>query len=425
MPALERLLNRRPAHRILWGLERTTAMLRSLGDPQGAFESVHVGGTNGKGSTAALIESSLRQSGRVTGLYTSPHLCEFAERIRIRGVPAERGLLEDCARDVFVVAEREDASFFEATTVLAFEVFRRSGCETVVAEVGLGGRLDATNVLEPRVSVITSIDLDHSNYLGDTLEAIAAEKAGILKPGVPSVAGLIADGPLGVLTARATALGSPLDVFGRDLSVDHVSTDLAGTRFLYRSGGWADGLPVRIPLVGEHQARNAAVAIRALERFESAVFREDIVSGMGSAVWPGRFEVRSSRGGTWVLDIAHNPQAVATLAAMLEALDLPRPLVLLLSILGDKPWTEMIEPLLDKVSAAVFTIAPSAPAERRWNLEEALRAAQGWRVEVDSDFEAAMTRARELAGVGTVVVTGSAHTVGDARRLILRETEME
>jgi len=418
LPALDRLLKRKPAHRILWGLERTSAMLHSLGDPHRAFDSIHVGGTNGKGSTSAMIESVLRASGQITGLYTSPHLCEFAERIRVRGVPAGRALLEECAEDVLIVAEREDASFFESTTVLAFEVFRRSGCRVVVAEVGLGGRLDATNVLEPRVSVVSSVDRDHSNYLGDTLEEIAAEKAGILKPGVPVVVGQMDPAALDVLAARAADVDAPIEVLGREFSVDDVSTDLGGTGFRYRSDGWADGLQVRISLVGEHQARNSSLAIRSLERTASGVSPEDIVSGMGSAVWPGRFEVLSSRTGGWVLDIAHNPQAVATLAAMLEELPVPRPLVLLLSILGDKSWKEMLEPLLAVVSAAVFTIAPSSPAERRWNLEEARDAAGRWPVVLESDFRAAMTRARELAGVGTVVVTGSAHTVGDARRLI-------
>ena len=179
---------------------------------------------------------------------------------------------------------------------------------------------------------------------------------------------------------------------------------------------------MRIPLIGEHQARNGALAIRALERFEPGLSREDIVFGMGRAIWPGRFEVLSSRGGGWVLDIAHNPQAVETLATMLKTLDLPRPLVLLLSILGDKPWTEMLDPLLAVVAAAVFTIAPSAPVERRWDLEAARGAARRWPVALEPDFGAAMIRARELAGVGTVVVTGSAHTVGDARRLILEDS---
>ncbi len=425
MSALARLLNRRPAHRIRWGLDRTRAMLRSLGDPHLATEFVHVGGTNGKGSTAALIDSVLRHSGQVTGLYTSPHLSEFAERIRIGGKPAGPVLLEDCARDVVIAAEREDASFFESATVLAFEAFRRSGCETVVLEVGLGGRLDATNVVDPHATIITSIDLDHSDYLGDSLEEIAAEKAGILKAGAPAVVGPLSPGPLGVVVSRAAALGVSLDVFGRDLSVQDVSVGVDGTRFIYRSPDWADGTRVHTRLVGEHQARNAALAIRSLERYDSGVSGEDIVAGMVDVSWPGRFEIMNPRGEFWVLDIAHNPEATGTLADLLISLPLPRPVVLLLSILGDKPWSEMLAPLLAISSASVFTIAPSSPEERRWKPEEALQAAAGWPVEVEMDFGRAMKRARELAGGGTVVVTGSAHTVGDARNLILTRTELE
>lgn len=423
MSALETLLARRPAHRIHWGLERTIAMLRELGDPHRAVESIHVGGTNGKGSTAAMLESILRQSGRRTGLYTSPHLHEFSERIRISGEPAGEDLLEDCAADVLELAEREDASFFESATVLAFEAFRRSGCDAVVAEVGLGGRLDATNVLEPRVCVISSIDMDHSEYLGDTLEAIAFEKAGIIKRGVPAVAGRMSAGPLEVLTHRARALKAPLDVVGRDVSVESVSVTLDGTRFRYRSGGWADGLEVHTPLVGEHQATNGALAIRAMERFESRVEREAILAGMAGVEWPGRFEVVTRVQGTWVLDIAHNPEGVRTLTDLLGGLPLPRPYVLLVSILGDKDWSAMLDPLLAATTAAVFTIAPSSPPERRWDLAEAAQVAGGRPVEADPDFGAALRRARELAGGGTVVVTGSAHTVGDARHAILTELE--
>ncbi|MBT8462889.1 MAG: bifunctional folylpolyglutamate synthase/dihydrofolate synthase, partial [Gemmatimonadetes bacterium] len=214
MSALTRLLNRRPAHRINWGLERTRAMLRSLGDPHRSADFVHIGGTNGKGSTAAMLESMLRHGGRRTGLYTSPHLSDFAERIRIGGEPADRDLMESCAGEVLALAEREDASFFESATVLAFEAFRRSECDAVVLEVGLGGRLDATNVVEPRVAVITSVDLDHSDYLGVTLEDIASEKAGIVKPGIPVVAGSLRAGPLEVVADAARGLEAPLDVLG-------------------------------------------------------------------------------------------------------------------------------------------------------------------------------------------------------------------
>ena len=394
-------------------------MLRSLGDPHLEAGHVHVGGTNGKGSTAAFIDSILRHRGQVIGLYTSPHLSEFAERIRIDGVPADSALLEDCARDVLPLAEREDASFFESATVLALEAFRRSGCETVVLEVGLGGRLDATNVVDPRVTVVTSVDLDHSDYLGDTLEEIALEKAGILKVGVPAVVGPLAPGPLEVIASRATELGVTLDVFGMDLAVEDVSVSVEGTGFRYRSDGWADATRVQTRLVGEHQARNAALAIRSLERYDSGVSVSDVVAGLADVAWPGRFEVLKVRGQTWVLDIAHNPEATRTLARLTKDLPLPRPVVLLLSILGDKSWPQMLEPLLEAASAAVFTIAPSSPEERRWSPHDARQEAAGWPVEAETDFRRALMRARELAGEGTVIVTGSAHTVGDARSILL------
>ncbi len=425
MSALSRLLARRPAHRIRWGLDRTRTMLAALGDPHLQAEFVHVGGTNGKGSTSALLEGILRRSGRHTGLYTSPHLNDFAERIRLDGRPAEAELLEECARAVLACAEEVDASFFESTTVLAFEAFRRSACEVVVLEVGLGGRLDATNVVHPRVAVVTSVDLDHSDYLGETLADIAAEKAGILKEGVPAVAGSLAPGPLEVVSARAAGLGVTLDVLGRDMFVEDVTVGLSGTRFTYRSSDWGDGAQLQTPLVGRHQAANAAVAVRALERFDFGVSLTDVVEGMASVDWPGRFEILRPHGESWVLDIAHNPEAARVLADLLQRLPLPRPLVLLISILGDKPLSEILDPLLARVSAGVFTIAPSAPVERRWDLRGAASAAPGWPVEVEADFSLAFRRARELAGAGTVVVTGSAHTVGDARRLILKNNELE
>ncbi len=400
-------------------------MLRSLGDPHRVPDFVHIGGTNGKGSTAALVDSVLRQAGRSTGLYTSPHLSDFAERIRIDGEPAHRDLMETCAGDVLALAEREDASFFESATVLAFEAFRRAGCDTVVLEVGLGGRLDATNVVEPRVTVITSVDLDHADYLGGTLEEIASEKAGIVKPGIPVIAGSLRTGPLGVVADVARDLRAPLDVLGREFLADDVSVSLAGTQFVYRSDAWADGLRVTTCLVGTHQAGNAAIAIRSLEKVDFGVSREDIAAGVEGTRWPGRFEVIDLGGECWVLDIAHNPEASRILAGLIQDLPLPRPVVLLLSILGDKPWADMLGPLLVGASAGVLTIAPSSPEERRWRPDQVLAAAGGARAEVELDFCAAMTRARELAGKGTVIVTGSAHTVGDARSLLMTSTEWE
>ena len=400
-------------------------MLRSLGDPHGDMDFIHIAGTNGKGSTAAHAESMLRETGRSTGLYTSPHLSAFTERIRIDGVPADAGLLEDCARDVLSLAEKEGATFFESTTVLALEAFRRAGCRAVVAEVGLGGRLDATNVISPLVTVITSVDLDHSEYLGDTLEEIAAEKAGILKHGVPLVAGPLSTGPKRVVAAKAEALGARVDTLGVDFSVEDVVIGRSGTSFTYRSTGRASGLRTQTPLVGGHQARNAALAIRALELFDSGVTREHVSRGLKAVRWPGRFEILSVGAGTWVLDVAHNVAAATTLGVLLGATDLPEPLVLLVAILGDKPWSEMLGPLLSSAESSVFTVAPSSPPERRWRPEEAREAVGVPNVEVEPEFARALERARELAGTGTVIVTGSAHTVGDARTIILGSGEEE
>jgi len=396
-------------------------MLDALGNPHRAYESVHVAGTNGKGSTAATVEAAVRSAGRVTGLYTSPHLQTFDERIRVGGRSAGLDLLEACARHVLPIAEAEDASFFEAATVLAFEAFRRAGCDVACVEVGLGGRLDATNVLQPEVTVISSIDLDHAEYLGESLREIAAEKAGILKAGVPAVVGRMAGDALDVVQARAREIGAPLEVLGREFDALDVHVDLDGTRFLYRSSGWADGLRVRTPLVGEYQAWNAAIAIRSLESFRSGADPDSIERGFAGLTWPGRFEHVRATDGDWIFDVAHNPEATRQLAGLLDEMCVSRPLVLLLAVLGDKRWGEMLEPLLRTVAAGVFTIAPSSPVERRWDPVEASRAAGGHRVEVEIDFERAMRRARELAGSGTVVVTGSAHTVGDARARILSE----
>jgi dihydrofolate synthase/folylpolyglutamate synthase len=393
-------------------------MLASLSDPHLAYQVVHIAGTNGKGSTAASVESILREAGHRTGLYTSPHLEDFAERVRVGGRDAEDALLEGCARDVLPLAEAHDATFFEAATVLAFEAFRRSGCETVIAEVGLGGRLDSTNVVSPSVTAITSIDEDHAEYLGDTLELIAAEKAGILKPGVPAVIGELAAGPLEVVLARAEELAVPVDLPGRDFGVEDVRVSLDGTSFRFSSPGHVTGWHLSTPLVGRHQALNAGLAVQAALRLEPALSEAVVARGLEGVRWPGRFELRASAAGTWILDAAHNRAAMLALSGLLSELDIPRPLVVLVAILGDKAWGEMLVPLLSAADGVVFGIAPSSPPARRWDPNEVSRVVGDDRVEVIYEFERAVARARELAGTGTVVVTGSAHTVGDARRWI-------
>jgi dihydrofolate synthase/folylpolyglutamate synthase len=414
--ALETLLALSPPTRIVWGLDRIREILAGLGDPQLSFRSILIAGTNGKGSVAAGVEALLRAEGYRTGLYTSPHLVEPSERVRVDGRPVERGLLEAAASDVLPLARREDATFFEAITAVGFLVFARAGVETAAVEVGLGGRLDATNVLAPESCVITNVDLDHADYLGDTLEAIAAEKAGILKPGVPAVAGPMGERPLAVVESRAQAVGAPLRVLGRDPVVESISTGLEGTSFVYRSEWMPVGHAFRTPLVGVHQAVNAGLAVAAVESCGIPPFPERIAAALADVRWTGRFDVRTRPDGTWVFDVAHNPAGARALAAALSQVQLPRPRVCVVGILGDKPWREMLDPILSGTSAAVFTVPHSAPPSRRWDPLEARAAIPGHRVEVEMEFPAALRRARELAGAGTVVVTGSSHTVGDALR---------
>lgn len=407
----------RPTGGIRWGLERTEALLAGVGDPHRRFRSLHVGGTNGKGSVSAMCESVLRHAdpARAVGLYTSPHLVGFAERIRIGGAPVERDLLLACEARLRPAIEASGATFFEATTAIAFLCFAEAGVDVAVVEVGLGGRLDSTNVITPLAAAITNIGLDHTEYLGSTRAEIAGEKAGIFKPGVPVVCGETDAQLAGLLRSRAEAVGAPFHAVAAD-AAGAVRLSPGGTRFRLRSPHWGEQ-EVEVALVGEHQARNAAVAAELL-----AVLPDDVRPGLPAVRrglegvrWPGRFQVERRGGQTWVFDVAHNPAGVDALCRTLDALDLPRPLVLLTAILGDKDWRTMLPPLVGRSDAVVLTVAESAPESRRWDpqvVAAELEAPVPVRVIVD--FHAALRRVETLAPHGTVLVTGSVHTVGDA-----------
>ncbi len=405
---------------IRWGLERTEEMLAGAGDPHRRFRSIHVGGTNGKGSVSALCESVLRAAapGRRVGMYTSPHLVRFAERIRVDGAPVDAALLAACVQRLRPAIESSGATFFEAATATAFLCFAEAGVDVAVVEVGLGGRLDSTNVVEPLVAAVTNVARDHVELLGDTLGEIAREKAGIWKPGVPAITGEADPLALGVLADRALAVGAPFFALDFVAAVEEVRISPAGTAFRFRSEAWGDR-EVRVPLVGAHQARNAALAAELLALLPAELRPEwgAVERGFAAARWPGRFQVEEIRGATWVLDVAHNPAGVAALAATLDAVELPRPLVLVAGVLSDKEWTEMLPPLLERADAAILTVAPTAPEGRRWDPEAvaaALPAALRIPVRVIPELAAALSRATTLAPYGTILVTGSVHTVGDA-----------
>lgn len=401
-----------------WGLGRMRAALAELGDPHRRYRSLHVGGTNGKGSVASMWASVLHRQGERAGLYTSPHLCSFRERIMIGGEPVPAPRLVHSAQRLRPLAHELGMSFFEATTLLALVVFAEEEVDTACIEVGLGGRLDATNVIEPEVTAITNVALDHQEYLGDTLEEIAAEKAGIIKPGVPVVTAEGRPGALSVLRDRAVRVGAPFHRIEPWRDIADLRLGRGGTRLSLRTanGGFLD---LRTPLPGAHQAANAALAVRALELIARPPPTEALRAGVAAVRWPGRGQVHRVGGLNYIFDVAHNRAAVGALARVLADLAPPRPLVVLAAILGDKDWSRMLPPLVDLADRVVFTVPASAPRERIWNPRAvASEVGDGVPIEVVDEVADAVERAAALAGNGTVVVTGSCHTVGDALQIL-------
>jgi dihydrofolate synthase / folylpolyglutamate synthase len=381
-------------------LETTRALLAALGDPHLRYPTIHVGGTNGKGSVATLTAAALRQAGFRVGLYTSPHLRSFRERITVNGQQVSEEAVAGWVAHLRPLVERTDATFFETTTALAFADFAVRGVDLAVVEVGLGGRLDSTNVVAPLVSAVTHIALDHQRYLGETIEAIAREKAGIAKPCVPFVIG----------EADRTGAQLLLDA-GREAVAAVTSADDYRPTVLPAEARW-DG---PLALAGAHQRRNAAVAAAVLETLPSAI--RPAAHQVAAAFAQTRLAARLDRRGRWLFDVAHNPDGVAALTAALAELEPPRPIHALVSILGDKDWPAMLVELDRAIDCGILTVAPSADT-RRWDLgwlrqwlADPARPAPCAEWHLVADFEEALGRA--MRGAGTIVVTGSFHTVGD------------
>jgi dihydrofolate synthase / folylpolyglutamate synthase len=390
---------------IKFGLATTRVLLKSLGNPHQVMPAIHIGGTNGKGSVSALVAAALREAGWRVGLYTSPHLVSFRERIQVGGVPiTEEAVAMWTGRLRPAILERK-ATFFEATTALAFADFAARGAEIAVVEVGLGGRLDSTNVVRPLVSGVTKIERDHMKYLGDTLELIASEKAGIAKPGVPFVIGEQNPALVEVLRREARRAVARADTRGH-----------ADIRVLPPDYEWCGPLS----LAGPHQRRNAAVAqgiLCALPRPYRPT-QQQIEDAFGAVKIPGRLDRR----GRWLFDVAHNPDGMRSLVRALTVMKVPRPLHALVSILGDKEWSGMLVQLDQAIDRGILTIAPTA-AVRGWDIEwlgrwlrEPTRPPAHAEWTLIPDFNEAIGRVQE--GAGTMLVTGSFHTVGDVMTVL-------
>jgi dihydrofolate synthase/folylpolyglutamate synthase len=388
------------------GLENTLRLARLTGNPQGNLRFIHVAGTNGKGSTCAMLESIYRAAGLRVGLFTSPHLVSFRERLQINRHPIpETEVVDLVSRMRALITEfppGAQPTFFEAVTVMALVYFRARECDLVIWETGLGGRLDATNIVTPVASVITNIEFDHEKWLGETLDKIAEEKAGIIKPGVPVVTTTDEPSALEVIRRKAHREHASLTVVTRQ-DTDRPPLDT-----------------VVLPLLGEHQRMNAALAVATVRVLNDVIRVEEtaIRTGLATVQWAGRLQiVTTPMGQQFVLDGAHNPQGVQSLCDALRIHFPDAEPTLIFGVLQDKDWATMARILVRSVTRVYLT--PVSSSERSANvkaLASAFVAAKpSAKVMPCNSLAEALERA---SGDRLVVITGSLHFVGEAMELL-------
>jgi len=400
-----------------YGLDRITTLLRELGNPERLPRIVHVAGTNGKGSVCAMIESGLRAAGLHTGLFTSPHLVEPTERIRLGGCPVSAARFSAAFDRIHECSERLlnqgvidfHPTYFETVTAMAFLIFQQEKTEAVVLEVGLGGRLDATNVVHPELCVITSVDFDHEALLGKSLESIAGEKAGILKPGVPAVFAAQRPEARQTLDRRAAELGIEAIHAHEKWRAANVELSARGSQFTLEDG---EEIHVCCPLAGEHQVANAVVAVAALHRL--GIIPAAIERGIAGTRWPGRLN-RASDFPEIILDGAHNPAGARALAAYIERFYSERRVVLVYGAMRDKAVEEITGTLFPHADEVIAT----APRQSRAVDPGTIRALSGHpRLRTAPDLPAALALARTGDPERVIFVTGSLFLVGEAMTLL-------
>jgi len=391
------------------GLDRIAAGAEVRGHPERAVRFVHVAGTNGKGSVATMVESMLRAAGYRTGQFASPHLQRYVERVRIGGRPISEREAANRIEELRADARLPPLSFFEYTTLLAFEAFRDARCDIVVLEVGLGGRLDSTNIVTPDVSVITNISFEHERILGDTLAKIAREKAGVLKPGVPCIVGARGKSVRRAISARASAVGAPLRWIDRDFESSWNDSSLS-----VRVGDRAwSGL--RLGLRGDYQGDNAACALATVVKLGERGFEVSdahIRAGLKRAKWPGRLEWHPGHP-AFLFDAAHNVSGCVTLARYLDDLEFPGSTVLLFGAMRDKDHRGMLSAFDGRVDRRIYAAPEIDRSEQPKRLAKIRKGA------VTRSVRDAVARAKRAAGPnGLVIVAGSIFLVSEARALV-------
>jgi dihydrofolate synthase / folylpolyglutamate synthase len=429
-------------HGIKFGLQNINRLLTALHNPHKSFLTVHVGGTNGKGSTSAMIASVLRTSGLTVGLFTSPHLISFTERIRVNGKEITGNDVISLAaeiRDVVSGLDEFSPTFFEVVTAISMLHFKSNEIDIAVMEVGMGGRLDATNIIVPEVSVITNIGYDHKEFLGDTLREIAREKAGIIKEDIPVVAAYQDREVLDVLEMTAYEKHADLYLYGRDFSPLLKSENVSGLCFDYRDSDSFAIHDLILPLTGQHQMQNASLAIKAarivldnLRASGSSGHEEDtsksIKDGIAAVKWQGRLEYIQENPPI-LIDAAHNPAAADALARALKRnfLETYKKIIIILGIMADKDIKGIMEPLLPLASEVILTAPSYSRAASPEHLADIAHSLGFSEVQIAPTVKDAVEMGMKTClrdeddGSGKlplILITGSFYTIGEAKEML-------
>ncbi len=412
-------------HSVCWkgsipGLGRTNTLLQKMGNPHKQLKYVHIAGTNGKGSTAAMTASILRKAGYRTGLYTSPYIYQFGERMQVDGQMISDEELVDIVEYVKPLADSmaESPTEFELVSCIAFEFFKRKQCDIVVLEVGMGGLLDSTNVIPcPEVAVITNIGLDHTDVLGNTLEEIAINKAGIIK-----------EGGNAVIYRGAPSVEAVFEQVCAEKNVSLKKADFAGLKLkshdlfqqVFDCGEYKD---IHLPLLGDHQLHNAAVVLAVAETLVEKgwkISRQNIYDGIRDVSWPGRFDI-VCRDPLFIIDGGHNPQCLEALVKNIQDYLAGRKVIALTGVLADKDYGDMYKPVMPLISQFVCVTPPNPRRLPAQELAQHLTAV-GAIATACEDIPAGVRKAMELAGSdGVVLCFGSLYTIGDIRNALLKE----
>lgn len=388
-----------------FNLDRMFALMDELGNPQSTYPIIHVAGTKGKGSVSALCASALKSGGYKVGLYTSPHLLDYCERIQVDGEPISHESMVELVEEIKpAVARIPKLTTFEITTALGFLAFARQGVNAAVIEVGLGGRLDATNVVMPKVSVITSLSYDHMAVLGDTLAKIAGEKAGIIKGGVPVVSAPQKDEALGVLERVAKLNDCEFTLVGREIKFEKLDSSLAGQSLRIEDDLRNSTLDLQLPLLGDHQLENAVTAYAALKTSGTALLDESIQKGFSQVKWRARFEI-ARRDPPVIFDSAHNQDSFVKLKQTLEEFFPDKQVYLIFGASEDKNIPGMFAEMKPKIKKLIVTRADHPRALQPGQIVELANQA-GVESEAVTPVESAFARALELSkNDGSIVLS--------------------